>query len=150
PAGLTVGNGASSVGGGTLTITGGNTITLSGASIAPGAQLIFGVTVTGAVSGSYTTTTGTVTYSNGAGHTASAAITVRPNLKISQKIVPSAIYRGSQYTYAITVSNLGSAAVSGVTIRDLLPSNAVLLRSLPVRYSVSNNVLTINVGTLPG
>jgi uncharacterized repeat protein (TIGR01451 family) len=152
PAGLTVVTSSSSVGGGTLTTTAPASIVLSGAGIPVNSQLKFNVTVIGATVGNYNDATSAVTSTNGGSGLASntAPLAVHPLLQVSQTIVPTPIYEGSHYAYSITVSNLGNAAVSGVTVRDVLPLNAVFLGSLPFGYSVSAGVLTVNVGTVAG
>jgi uncharacterized repeat protein (TIGR01451 family) len=77
PAGLTVANGSSAACGGIATISGGNTISLTGGSATGAVPCQFTVTVTGAVAGSYTNTTGTVSSTNaGTGNTASAPLSV--------------------------------------------------------------------------
>ena len=80
PNGLTVASVLSTVCGGTLTVAGPTGITLSGATLAVNSKCQFTVTVTGAVIGKYTSTTGTVTSSNGGdGNTASASLSVLPS-----------------------------------------------------------------------
>ncbi len=163
PVGLTIPDSTTTVGGGTLTTTAATrTIALSGATIAVGGTLQFSVTVTGATVGNYTDVTSTETSTDGGTGPASntVSLAVHPLLQVAQAIVPMSIYQNSAYTYMVTVSNLGSASVSGVTVRDVLPSNAVFLGSLPYGFSISGGqtttlghiggVLTINVGTVAG
>jgi hypothetical protein len=82
--------------------------------------------------------------------TGTAQTTVVPGVKIAQTIVPTPIYENSVYYYSITVTNLGSASASGMTVRDVLPGNATFLWWLPYGSSVSAGVLTIDVGTVAG
>ncbi len=58
-----------------------------------------------------------------------AAVTIigEPKLMI-RKIAPSTALRGYPITYTLTISNSGDAAATGLTITDVIPTGAYLLR----------------------
>ncbi len=94
------------------------------------------------------TFTVTATDQSGAATTASYSITVQ-GLKITQSMMtPAVINPGSYLTYAITLSNLGTQAVSGVQIIDQLPGSTSFYGALPYSSTLRGSTLTINVGTL--
>ena len=78
PAGVTVANASTAVGGGTLTTTAPTGIALTGASVGIGGTLQFSVTVTGAGAGTFTATTQPITSTNG-GTGLSAVATLTTN-----------------------------------------------------------------------
>src|SRR5262249_18579863 len=125
PAGLTVANATAPVCGGTVTTTAPSGISMTGATVAVNSQCPFNVTVTGAVAGSYTNTTGAIGSTNGgAGNTASASLVVgSPDLSIAKSHSGIFIQSDTGKTYSITVSNVGSGASSGtVTVVDTMPA----------------------------
>ncbi len=96
------------------------------------------------------TETFTVTATDSAGNKTIGNYSIAvQNLTIKQSVSsPAQITAGSLVTYAITLSNLGSQALSGVQVTDLLPANTSLYGSSPYSHTLSNGKLTITVGTL--
>jgi uncharacterized repeat protein (TIGR01451 family) len=72
---------------------------------------------------------------------------VAPQISI-QKIAPPAVALGSQIPYRIIVTNTGSVATSGLTIRDTIPPSLNLIGSNPPA-SLQGNTLIWNFGPLP-
>jgi uncharacterized repeat protein (TIGR01451 family) len=62
---------------------------------------------------------------------------------------PAAV--GQPFLYVITVGNPGSAPATGVTLSDVLPTNALITSIKPSEgtYTVSGDNLTVNFGALP-
>ena len=146
PAGLTVVNGTSSQGGGTLTLSGGNTITLSGATIATGDQLVFSVTATGAAAGGFTDTTGTVSASNTApGSAASASLTVVAPPSIAAAFNASSITQNGMDTLTFTLTNPTANTVTetGVGFSDVLPAGLTVVNG---SSSQGGGTLTLSGG----
>jgi uncharacterized repeat protein (TIGR01451 family) len=144
---LTVTNGSSSVGGGTLAISGGNTITLTNATIAAGGSLTFSVTVTGVTAGSYTDTTSNVSSSNGGtGSTASASLTVLapPSIAIAFSPTTIAVNGTTNLTFTITNPNAG-AALTGVGFTDALPTGLTVASDT---FGVGGGTVTISGNTI--
>ena len=132
PTGLTVASGTSTVCGGTLTTTAPTGISLTGATIAVGGQCQFPVTVTGAVSGQYTNTTGNVTSTNGgAGNTASANLTVVSPPTIAKSFNPATIAQGATTSLQFTITNpaVNTIALTGVGFTDTLPTGLTVASS---------------------
>ena len=145
PAGLTLVNGSSSQGGGTLTLSGGNTISLSGANINPGSELTFSVTVAAASAGSYTDNVGAVSSTNGGiGNTNSASLTVVVPPSLSAAFSPSLVLLDSSSTLSFTITN-PSTTVSdtGVGFTDVLPAGLTLVNGTS---SQGGGALTISGG----
>jgi uncharacterized repeat protein (TIGR01451 family) len=133
PAGLVVAtpNGLTgNCGGGTITATtASGSVSLTGASIAASASCTFAVNVTSTTGGVKNNTTGNVTSSEGGtGGTASASITaLLPDMSIT-KTHAGSFTQGQTVgaTYAITVSNSGTApTVGSVTVTDALPAGLI-------------------------
>ncbi|MBY0588022.1 DUF11 domain-containing protein [bacterium] len=72
---------------------------------------------------------------------------VAPQISI-QKIAPPAVALGSQIPYRIIVTNTGSVATSGLTIRDTIPPSLNLIGSNPPA-SLQGNTLIWTFGPLP-
>ncbi|MCX6982630.1 MAG: cadherin-like domain-containing protein [Verrucomicrobia bacterium] len=107
PAGLTVANASSPVGGGTLTVTAPTGIALTGATVGVGGTLQFSVTVTGVGAGSFTATTQAITSANGGtGTTATATLTTNRPPNATQVIA----LRGPATSVKIPVSQILAAA----------------------------------------
>jgi CSLREA domain-containing protein/uncharacterized repeat protein (TIGR01451 family) len=128
PTGLTVGNASATICGGTVTTTAPTGISLTGATIAANGQCQFSVTVTGAVSGQYTNTTGNVTSTNGGtGNTATANLTVATPPSITKAFgAPSIPLNGTtSLTFNITNPNT-NVTLNGVAFTDNLPAGLVV------------------------
>jgi uncharacterized repeat protein (TIGR01451 family) len=66
---------------------------------------------------------------------------------LSMTATPSSLLVGSNFVYAITVTNYGPSVSSNVVVSDVLPSSLTLVSSsVPVN---NGSQLTWNVGTLP-
>jgi uncharacterized repeat protein (TIGR01451 family) len=129
PVGLTVPNASASLcGGGTVTLTNPTSITLVGASIAPGQTCNFSVTVTGAVLGNYTNTTGAVTSTNGGnGNTSSANLTVVSAPTIAKAFGASTIPLNGSTTLVFSIQNPNAGtALTGLAFTDSLPAGLVV------------------------
>ena len=140
PAGLTVANGTSAVGGGTLTLTAPGTISFSGGTVAAGSNVTFGVTVTGAAAGGYADATGNVSSGNGgAGNAATANLTVVAPPTIGAAFGGGSVPLGGSTTLTFTVTNPnGAAALAGVAFADTLPAG----------LTVANGTSAVGGGTL--
>ena len=128
PTGITIANGSATVCGGTLTTTAPTGIVLSGANIAINSQCQFAVTVTGAVSGSYTNTTGSVSSANGGtGNTASANLSVATPPTIVKVFGATTIPLNGSTSLSFTVGNPNSSVpLAGVAFTDALPTGLVV------------------------
>jgi large repetitive protein len=125
PAGLTVASATATVCGGTLTTTAPTGIVLTGASIAAGSQCQFSVTVTGAASGNYTSTTGAANSTNGGtGNTATANLTVASPPAITKAFGAAKIPLNGSTTLTFTVNNpvVNTVPLTGVSFTDSLPA----------------------------
>lgn len=72
---------------------------------------------------------------------------VAPAISV-QKVAPPSAIVGGEVPYQITVTNTGSVATQGLTIRDTVPESLVLLRSVPEATLQGSNLLW-NFGPLP-
>jgi uncharacterized repeat protein (TIGR01451 family) len=128
PTGLTVASATATVCGGTLTTTAPTGIALSGATIAVNSQCQFSVTVTGAASGQYTNTTGSVTSTNGGtGNTASANLSVASPVTIQKAFGAASIPLNGVTTLTITIQNPNAgAAATGLAFTDNFPAGLVV------------------------
>ncbi len=147
PTGLTVANSTTTVCGGTLTTTAPTGITLSGATIAANSRCLFAVTVTGAVSGQYTNTTGNVTSTNGGtGNTASAGLVVASPPSITKAFGASSIPVNGTTSLTFTIAN-GNTGVglTGVGFTDSLPAGLVV--STPNLSNTCGGTATATAGS---
>jgi uncharacterized repeat protein (TIGR01451 family) len=142
PAGLTVANASATVCGGTLTTTSPTGIALTGAIIAANSQCQFAVTVTGAASGQYTNTTGSVTSTNGGtGNTASANLSVAAPPTITKAFGAASILLNANTSLTFTLNNPNSSlALTGVAFSDTLPAG--------LQVATPNGLVTTCTGTV--
>ncbi|HEY1939547.1 MAG TPA: hypothetical protein VGJ33_16575 [Candidatus Angelobacter sp.] len=128
PTGLTVVSTSATVCGGTLTTTAPTGIALTGATIAVNSQCQFSVTVTGAVSGQYTNTTGNVTSTNGGtGNTATANLIVATPPSITKAFGAASIPLNGTTSLTFTVDNPNTTlALTGIAFTDNLPAGLVV------------------------
>jgi uncharacterized repeat protein (TIGR01451 family) len=128
PTGLTVANASATVCGGTLTLTAPTGIALTGATINTNSQCIFSITVTGAVAGQYTNTTGNVTSTNGGtGNTASANLTVGTPPSITKAFGAASILVGASTSLTFNINNPNTTlALNGLAFTDNLPAGLVV------------------------
>ncbi|MBZ5491805.1 MAG: DUF11 domain-containing protein [Acidobacteriia bacterium] len=128
PTGLTVANASATVCGGTLTTTAPTGISLVGATIAANSQCQFSVTVTGAASGQYTNTTGSVSSTNGGtGNTASANLTVATPPSITKVFGAASIPLNGTTSLTFTIQNPNTnLALTGIAFTDNLPAGLVV------------------------
>src|SRR5262249_3423979 len=128
PTGLTVANASATVCGGTLTLTAPTGIDLTGATINPNSQDQFSITVTGAVAGQYTNTTGNVTSTNGGtGNTASANLTVGTPPSITKAFGAASILVGASTSLTFNITNPNTTlALTGMAFTDNLPAGLVV------------------------
>ena len=84
--------------------------------------------------------------------TASAGITVTQptaDLAIALSGAPSPVLVGGSLTYSMTVSNLGPATASGVSITNSLPAGVTFVSAAPSGYVlIGNSVVFTNLGNL--
>src|SRR5579864_2077632 len=149
PTGLTVASSTSTVCGGTLSTTAPTGISLTGANIATGTPCTFGVTVTGAASGSYTNTTGNISSTNGGtGNTATAGLTVAtpPSMTKSFGATSIPLNGTTSMTFNISNPNGGSFALSGVQFTDSLPLG--LIASSTTASNTCGGTATVGSGGL--
>jgi len=145
PAGLSVSNGSVTACGGTVATTAPHGIALTGAAIADGAQCLFSVMVSGSAVGSYTTTTGAVSSTEGGtGNTATAAITADAYPTIAAVFNPSSVAAGAttQLTFTITnpAGNPDSLRFIGLT--DTLPTGLTVTSAAMVTTCVGSLTVT--------
>ncbi len=129
PTGLTVANASATVCGGTLTTTAPTGISLSGGTIAANSQCQFAVTVTGATSGQYTNTTGSVSSTNGGtGNTATANLTVASPPAITKLFGAISVPVNGSTSLSFTITNpaANSVSLTGVAFTDNLPAGLVV------------------------
>ncbi|HEY2499791.1 MAG TPA: hypothetical protein VGK24_22240 [Candidatus Angelobacter sp.] len=128
PVGLTVANASATVCGGTLTTTAPTGIVLTGATVAVNSQCQFSVTVTGAVSGQYTNTTGNVTSTNGGtGNTASANLIVATPPSITKAFGAASIPLNGTTSLTFNITNPNTTlALTGIAFTDSLPAGLVV------------------------
>jgi len=149
PAGLTVVSGSTPTCGGTVTLTNPTTIALVGATIAAGGQCQFSVTVTGAVSGLYTNTTGNVSSTNGGtGNTATASLTVGAPPSISASFGAATIPVSGSTSLTFTVSNpAGNVSLNGIAFTDSLPAGLVVATPNGLSGSCGGGTVTAVAGS---
>jgi uncharacterized repeat protein (TIGR01451 family) len=128
PTGLTVANATATVCGGTLTTTAPTGIALTGATIAANSQCQFSVTVTGAVSGQFTNTTGSVTSTDGGtGNTATANLTVATPPSITKAFGAATIPLSGTTSLTFSISNPNTTlSLTGLAFTDNLPVGLVV------------------------
>ncbi len=135
PAGLVVStpNGLTGTcGGGTITAAAGSgSVSLTGATLAGGANCTFSVNVTGTTSGAKNNVTGAVTsVEGGNGNTASASVSVGAAIlppSITKSFAPASIVIGGSSTLSFTITNPNAAtALTGVSVTDALPGSLVV------------------------
>jgi uncharacterized repeat protein (TIGR01451 family) len=128
PTGLTVGNASATICGGTVTTTAPTGISLTGATIAANGQCQFSVTVTGAVSGQYTNTTGAVTSANGGtGNTATANLTVASPPSITKAFGAANIPLNGTTSLTFNITNPNTnVTLNGIAFTDNLPAGLVV------------------------
>jgi uncharacterized repeat protein (TIGR01451 family) len=86
-------------------------------------------------------------------NTASVTVTAVPSadLAISLAVNPSPSIAGSNFTYAITVTNAGPDTATAVVMTQTLPPSATFVSTSQSSASQSGGVVTWNIGTmLPG
>lgn len=149
PTGLTVANASATVCGGTLTTTAPTGIALTGATIAVNSQCQFSVTVTGAASGNYTNTTGSVTSTNGGtGNTATANLTVAAAPTIIKSFGAASIPLNSSTSLSFTITNPNTnVALSGVAFTDVLPGGLVVAATPNVTGSCGAGTISATAGS---
>ncbi len=132
PTGLTVTSSTTAMCGGFLTVTAPVTISLAGANVAVGSPCTFGLTVTGAVAGSYTNVTGNVTSTNGGtGNIASAPLIVVAPPSIAKAFNPGTIALNGTTGLTFTITNPvgNTVSLTGVGFTDTLPTGLTVTSS---------------------
>ncbi|HEX4480398.1 MAG TPA: hypothetical protein VH082_06285 [Rudaea sp.] len=131
PTGVTIANpsgAGTTCGAGTVTATSGtSSVSLTGGSVAAGANCAITVSVTASTPGTYTNTipANSVTSTQGASNPtpATASLLVAPPVTIGKTFLPTAVTasESSVLTIVITNTTAGSVALSGMTLTDNLP-----------------------------
>ena len=146
--------------GGTLTggAAGGNSVGLTGVTLAANSSCTVKVDVTSGMGGAYSNVSGAVTSTNGGtGNTASATLTVLGKPSISKSFTPSSIPAGGNSTLALTITNPGASALSGVAFTDAFPSGLAVAATPALTNTCSgtisggaagNNSLNLTNGSL--
>jgi len=73
-----------------------------------------------------------------------------PDLSVSGSLSPSSVVEGDAMTYTLTVTNIGAATATGVTLGSILPSS-VEISSITTgagSCSESNNTITCDIGSI--
>ncbi|WZO95728.1 Ig-like domain-containing protein [Isosphaeraceae bacterium EP7] len=78
------------------------------------------------------------------------AATAEADLVLVQHASPAPVLSGDKLTYQVTVTNRGPSTATGVTIKGLLPANAVFISAKTDQGTVSRDqrALNVAVGTL--
>ena len=77
-----------------------------------------------------------------------ACCTESPDLGVSLTASPDPVPAGQDLSYTLTVTNLGSASASSVTITDALPASVTFVSASPGCGSLGGNVVC-NLGAVP-
>ncbi|MEM7393471.1 MAG: DUF11 domain-containing protein, partial [Verrucomicrobiota bacterium] len=78
------------------------------------------------------------------------AASVAVDLVLTKTVNPTNLSMGTGLVYTITVSNASPSPASGVVVTDALPTEVLFDLSVPAPNSVSNNLVTYNLGNLAG
>ncbi len=93
--------------------------------------------------------TGTVTTTNGGGDQSGASTCVaKPSIQIVKTADAAQVSAGDPIGFTITVYNTGAGNAKGVTLSDVLPTNAGLSWTIDAQGSGWNNTCAIASGTL--
>jgi uncharacterized repeat protein (TIGR01451 family) len=156
PSGLTAPAGTTTGCGGTLSTTA-TTVTLTGGTLAAGANCVLSVTVTGATLGVKNNTTGPISSTESgtgaASNTASVTVTAPGAPTISKSFAASTIALNGTVGMSFILTNPGSGALTGLAFNDTLPagltatdgSTAVCGGNLSI---TGGNLLTFTGGAL--
>ena len=155
PAGLVVAtpNGLTgSCGGGTITaVAASGSVSLSGATLAGGANCTFSVNVQGTTAGDKDNTTGSVTATDGGGLTGNvgtAGITVLSAPSISKSFGAASIALNASTTLSFTVSNANAdTSLTGVAFTDTLPAGLVVSTPNGLTGSCGGGTITATAGS---
>jgi len=146
PSGLSVSNGSASACGGTLTETASSGIVLSGGSLADGASCEVSAIVTGSAVGSYATTSGAVSSTEGGtGNTATASINVDAYPTIAAAFSPNSVAVGASTQLTITITNpAGNPDTLGpIDLADTLPAGLTVASAAAVTTCGAAGSLTV-------
>jgi large repetitive protein len=69
-------------------------------------------------------------------------------LAVSGKSTPNPAYVGQNFTYAITVTNMGPDTASNLQLTSLLPNGVSIVTSTPAVSATDGNELTFSLGSL--
>ncbi len=152
PTGITIATPNGLVGScaGTITATAGSgAVSLSGGTVAAGANCSFSVNITGNTPGSFTNTTGAVTSTNGGtGNTATANIAVGTPPSISKSFGAASIGLAGSTSLSFTITNSNAAiALTGVAFTDPLPAGLVVSTPNALTGTCGNGVVTALAGS---
>jgi CSLREA domain-containing protein/uncharacterized repeat protein (TIGR01451 family) len=152
PTGITIAtpNGLASSCAGTITAAAGSgALSLSGGTIAAGANCSFSVNVTGSTPGSFTNTTGAVSSTNGGtGNTATANLTVGTPPSISKSFGAASIGLAASTPLSFTITNSNaSIALTGVAFTDPLPAGLVVSTPNGLTGTCGTGIVTAAAGS---
>jgi uncharacterized repeat protein (TIGR01451 family) len=146
PSGLSVSNGSASACGGTLTETAPSGIVLSGGSLADGASCQVSAMVTGSAVGSYATTSGAVSSTEGGtGNTATASINVDAYPTIAAAFSPNSVAVGASTQLTITITNPAGNpdTLRPIDLADTLPAGLTVASAAAVTTCGAAGSLTV-------
>jgi uncharacterized repeat protein (TIGR01451 family) len=137
--------------GGTVATAGGNSLSLSGGIIPRNGSCTITVSVSAAVKGSYTNTSGIITSANSADGASSAAdLTVStPLLSVTKSATVAAAAPGQEITYSVLIQNPNPSTLSTITAMDSMsPYTALKLNSFLLSDGIPVSGLTLGSGVV--
>ena len=143
--------------GGACTTTG-STFTCTMSNLPPGGTELVTLVVRPGVAGSLANTlsvTANETDLNVANNSATATVTVNPAVDLGVTVTssPNPVYAGTNLSYAVTISNQGPSAATGLVLRNVLPGGVTLVSATSAGgiCTLAGSTVTCNLNNLlPG
>ena len=150
PAGLIVAstpNLTNTCGGSPSAAAGGSGVSLTGGSLAQGADCALSVSVQGTTAGTKTSGVTVTSTEGGAGNTSSATVTVAAPPSISQSFGASSIPLNGSTSLTFTVQNANPVALTGVAFSETLPAGLIISTPNGLTGLCSGGTITATAGT---